>query len=152
MARSTPTDFKLFDDDICHCFMDCIGFATSDEAWCQAQLGLNSGGLGLRSLSLYSSSAFITSVCSSGVVDSEDIHLTNAIDHFNCHVSPIEKHSDKSIISSPVSQKLLSSKVNDHCFQNLLDRSSPANKAISFSPSCHILAISYSFHIPRSTS
>ena len=133
MARSTPTDlvleaFKLFDDDIHHCFMDCIGFATSDEAWCQAQLGLNSGGLGLCSLSLHSSSAYIASVCSSGVVDSEDIHLTNAIDHFT-HVSPIEKLSVNSIISSPISQKLLSSKVNDHCFQNLFDRSSPANKA-----------------------
>ena len=70
LARSTPTDlvleaFKLFDDDIHHCFMDCIGFATLDEAWCQAQLGLNSGGLGLRSLSLHSSSAYIASVCSS---------------------------------------------------------------------------------------
>ncbi|KAL5481393.1 hypothetical protein EMCRGX_G021541 [Ephydatia muelleri] len=107
LARSTPTDlvleaFKLFDDDIHHCFMDCIGFATSDEAWCQAQLGLNSGGLGLRSLSLHSSSAYIASVCSSGVVDSEDIHLTNAIDHFNSHVSPIEKLSVNFIISSPV--------------------------------------------------
>ena len=54
LARSTPTDlvleaFKLFDEDTHHCFMDCIGFATSDEAWCQAQLGLNSGGLGLHS-------------------------------------------------------------------------------------------------------
>eukprot|EP00731_Ephydatia_muelleri_P002754 Em0001g2754a len=134
LARSTPTDlvleaFKLFDDDIHHCFMDCIGFATLDEAWCQAQLGLNSGGLGLRSLSLHSSSAYIASVCSSGVVDSKDIHLTNAIDRFNSHVSPIEKLSVNSIISSPVSQKLLSSKVNDHCFQDLFDRSSPANKA-----------------------
>ena len=134
LARSTPTDlvleaFKLFDDDIHHCFMDCIGFATSDEAWCQAQLGLNSGGLGLRSLSFHSSSAYIASVCSSGVVDSEDIHLTNAIDHFNSHVSPIEKLSVNSIISSPVSQKLLSSKVNDHCFQNRFDRSSSANNA-----------------------
>ena len=134
LARSTPTDlvleaFKLFDDDIHHCFMDCIGFATSDEAWCQAQLGLNSGGLGLRSLSLHSSSAYIASVCSSGVVDSEDIHLTNAIDHFNSHVSPIEKLSVNSIISSPVSQKLLSSNVNDLCFEDLFDRSSPANKA-----------------------
>ena len=109
--------------------MDCIGFATSDEAWCQAQLGLNSGGLGLRKLSLHSSSAYIASVCSSSVVDSEDIHLTNAIDHFNSHVSPIEKLSVNSIISSPVSQKLLSSKVNDHCFQDLFDRSPPANKA-----------------------
>ena len=126
LARSTPTDlvleaFKLFDDDIHHCFMDCIGFATSDEAWCQAQLGPNSGGLGLRSLSLHSSSAYIASVCSSGVVDSEDTHLTNAIDHFNSHISPIEKLSVNSIISSPVSQKLLFSKVNDHCFQNLFD-------------------------------
>ena len=117
LARSTPTDlvleaFKLFDDDIHHCFMDCIGFATSDEAWCQAQLGLNSGGLGLRKLSLHSSSAYIASVCSSSVVDSEDIHLTNAIDHFNSHVSPIEKLSVNSIISSPVSQKLLSSTVS----------------------------------------
>eukprot|EP00731_Ephydatia_muelleri_P002839 Em0001g2839a len=71
----------------------------------------------------------IHDVCSSGVVDSEDIHLTNAIDHFNSHVSPIEKLSVNSIISSPVSQKLLSSKVNDLCFQDLFDRSSPANKA-----------------------
>ena len=85
--------------------------------------------LGLHSLSLYSSSAYIASVCSSGIVDSEDIHLTNAIDHFNSHVSPIEKLSVNSIISSPVSQKLLSSKVNDHCFQDLFYRSSPANKA-----------------------
>ena len=134
LARSTPTDlvleaFKLFDEDVHHCFMDCIGFATSDEAWCQAQLGLHSGGLGLRSLSLHSSSAYIASVCSSGVVDSEDIHLTNAVDHFNSQVSPIENLSVNSIVSSPVSQKLLSSKVNDHCFQNLFDRSSPANKA-----------------------
>ena len=131
LAHSTPTDlvleaFKLFDDDIHHCFMDCIGFATSDEAWCQAQLGLHSGGLGLRSLSLHSSSVYIASVCSSSVVDSEDIHLTNAIDHFNSHVSPIEKLSVNSIISSPIRQKLLSSKVNDHCFQNLFDQSSPA--------------------------
>ena len=110
--------------------MDCIGFATSDEAWCRAQLGLNSGGLGLRSLSLHSSSAYIASVCSSGVVDSEGIHLTNALDHFYSHVSPIEKLSVNSFISSHVSQKLLSSKVNDHCFQNLFDQSSPANKAI----------------------
>ena len=86
----TPTD---------HCFMYCIGFATSDEAWCQAQLGLNSGGLGLRSLSLHSSSAYIASVYTSGVVDSEEIHLTNAIDHFNSHVSPIKKLSVNSIIS-----------------------------------------------------
>ncbi|KAL5502054.1 hypothetical protein EMCRGX_G008759 [Ephydatia muelleri] len=95
----------------------------SGPAW------LNSGGLGLCKLSLHSSSAYIASVCSSSVVDSEDIHLTNAIDHFNSHVSPIEKLSVNSIISSPVSQKLLSSKVNDHCFQDLFDRSSPANKA-----------------------
>ena len=56
-------------------------------------LGLNSGGLGFRSLSLHSSSAFIASFSSSGVYDTDDIHLTNALDHFNSHVSPIEKLS-----------------------------------------------------------
>ena len=109
--------------------MDCIGFEMSDEAWCQAQLGLNSGGLGLRSLSLHSSSAFIASFCSSGMYDTDDIHLTNALDHFNSTVAPIEKLSVNSVVSSPVSQKLLSSKVNDYCFQVLFDQSSPANKA-----------------------
>ncbi|KAL5496298.1 hypothetical protein EMCRGX_G012551 [Ephydatia muelleri] len=88
LACSTPTNlvldaFKLFNNDFHHCFMDCTGFETSDKAWCQAQLGLNRGGLGL---SLHSSSMFIASFCSSGVYDSDGIHLTNALDHFNAHV------------------------------------------------------------------
>ena len=132
LARSTPTDlvleaFKLFDEDIHHCFMDCIGFATSDEACMVSgpawpQQWWSRFALTVPSLKL-------ASVCSSSVADSEDIHLTYTIDQFNSHVSPIGKLSVNSIISSPVSQKLLSSKVNDHCFQNLFDRSSPANKA-----------------------
>ena len=128
------------------------------HAWCQAQLGgLNSGGLGLRSLSLHSSSAYIASVCSSGVVDSEDIHLTNAIDHFNSHVSPIEKLSVNSIISHPsVRSFCMSSKVNDHCFQNLFDRFSLANKArllsVSAPHAISRLSVIPSMHIPRSTS
>ena len=93
--------------------MDCLGFTISDEAWYQAQLGLNSGGLGLHSLSLHSSSVFIASFCFSGAYDSDDIHLTNALDHFNAHVSPIKKLSVNSVVSSPVSQKFLSSKVGD---------------------------------------
>ena len=111
--------------------MDCIRFETSDEAWCQVQLGHNSSSLGLRSLSLHSSSAFIASFCCSGVYDTDDIHihLTNALDHLYSHVSPIEKLSVNSVVSSPVSQKLLFSKVNAICFQGLFDQSSPANKA-----------------------
>ena len=155
LARSTPTDlvleaFKLFDGDIHYCFMDCIGFTTSDEAWCQAQLDLNSSGLGLHSLSLHSSSVYIASVCSSGVVDSKDIHLTNAWDHFNSHVSPIEKLSVNSTTSSPVNQKHLSSKVNDHCFQNLFDRSSLANKARLLSVSApHATPWRYQLFLPH---
>ena len=55
--------------------------------------------------------------------------LKNALDHLYSHVSPIEKLSVNSVVSSPVSQKLLSSKVNDFWFQDLFDQSSPANKA-----------------------
>ena len=63
------------------------------------------------------------------IYDTDDIHLTNALDHFNSNVAPIKKLSVNSVVSSPVSQKLLSSKVNDYCFQVLFDQSSPANKA-----------------------
>ena len=132
LARSTPTDlvleaFKLFDDDIHHCFMDSIGVSLASTVH---------GSLGLRSLSLLSSSACISLLSVPLVLlilktytccDSKDIHLTNAIDHFN---SQIEKLSVISIFSSPVSQRLLSSKVNDHCFLNLFYRSSRASKAI----------------------
>ena len=92
---------------------------------------------------------YIASVCSSGVVDSEDIHLTNAVDHFNSQVSPIENLSVNWIISSPVSQKLLSSKVNDHCFQNLFDRSSPANKARLLSVSTPHATSCYQLFLPH---
>ena len=61
--------------------------------------------------------------------DTDDIHLTNALDHFNSTVASIEKLSVNSVVSSPVSQKLLFSKVNDYCFHVLFDQSSPANKA-----------------------
>ena len=80
LARSTPTNlvldaFKLFDDGVHTCFIDCIGLSTFDEAWCQVQLGFNNRGLGLCLLSLHSSSAFIASFFSSGVYDSPYICL-----------------------------------------------------------------------------
>ena len=105
--------------------MNYIGFTTSDEVWYQAQLDLDSGGLGLRSLSLHSSSAVITCFCSSRVYDSDDVHLTNALDHFNAHVSSIEKLSVNSARGLLVySQKLPSSEVNHYCFQGLFGQSS----------------------------
>ena len=73
--------------------MEYIGFTTSGEAWCQAQLELDSGGLGLHSLSFHSSSAVIASFCYSRVYDSDDVHFINALDHFNAHVFSIEKIS-----------------------------------------------------------
>ena len=80
-----------------------VGFATSDKEWCQVQLGLKRSGLRLHSLPwcLY-------------------MHLTNAIEHFNAHVSPVDKLSVTSVVPSLVTQKFLSSKVDD--------QSSPANK------------------------
>ena len=107
----------------------------------------------LHSLSLHSGSAFIASFCSSGVYDTDGIHLTNALDHFNSHVSPIEKLSVNSVVSSPVSQKLLSSKVNDCCFEGLFDQTYTARLGLYlFQPPCDILVISYSLHIPSSAS
>ena len=110
--------------------MDYIGFTTSGEVWCQAQLELDSGGLGLRSLSLHSSSAVIASFCYSRVYDSDDVHLINALDHFNAHVSSIEKlsvNSARCLLS--YQSEASTSEVNHYCFQGLFDQSSPANKA-----------------------
>ena len=57
------------------------------------------------------------------------IQMTYTLQMPQSNVAPIEKLSVNSVVSSPVSQKLLSSKVNDYCFQVLFDQSSPANKA-----------------------
>ena len=69
------------------------------------------------------------------------IHLTSASSSYSL-VSPADSVSIKSLLTSPVTQKFLYSKLDDHAFDVLLNSSSVADKGtsfVSFFPSCGIL-------------
>ena len=134
LARATPSTltskvFALIDDDIRMTFCQCIGVDMSDTAWQQAQLSPSRGGLGFRSLSRHSSAAFISSLCSSGFGLQSSHHLSQAIETFNSLVSPADAVSVESLLTSSVSQKYLSGKLDDRVFNILLNSSSVADKA-----------------------
>ena len=140
LARATPSTltskvFALIDDDIRMTFCRCIGVDMSDTAWQQAQLSPSRGGLGFRSLSRHSSAAFISSLCSSGFSLQSSHHLSQAIETFNSLVSPADAVSVESLLTSSVSQKYLSGKLDDRVFNMLLNSSSVADKA-------HLLSVS----------
>ena len=110
-------------------FCRCIGVDMSDTAWQQAQLSPSRGGLGFRSLFRHSSAAFISSLCSSGFGLQSSHHLSQAIETFNSLVSPADAVSVESLLTSSVSQKYLSGKLDDRVFNMLLNSSSVADKA-----------------------
>ena len=56
-------------------------------------------------------------------------HLTQAVEIFNSLVSPADVVSVESLLTTPVSQKYLSGKLDDHVFNLLLNSSSVADKA-----------------------
>ena len=133
LARATPSTltskvFALIDDDIRMTFCRCIGVDMSDTAWQQAQLSPSRGGLGFRSLFRHSSAAFISSLCSSGFGLQSSHHLSQAIETFNSLVSPADAVSVESLLTSSVSQKYLSGKLDDRVFNMLLNSSSVADK------------------------
>ena len=77
----------------------------------QAQLSLSKGGLGLRSLVLHAPAAYIASVCSSGYGHQSHTHLAHAVEIFNTCVAPSDLISLDSILTSPLRQRALSSKL-----------------------------------------
>ena len=56
-------------------------------------------------------------------------HLTQAVEIFNSLVSPADVVSVELLLTTPVSQKSLSGKLDDHVFNLLLNSSSVADKA-----------------------
>ena len=112
-----------------------MGVDASKIAWDQAQLSLRRGGLGLWSLSCHSLAAFISSLCSSCSGLHLYHHLAQTVQIFNCLVSQQDAVSVESLLSLPVSKKSLSSKLDDHDFNLLLNSSSVADKA-------HLLSVS----------
>eukprot|EP00731_Ephydatia_muelleri_P022813 Em0015g396a len=92
IARVTPPSLasdalRSFDEEVQQCFALCTAIEVPNEAWCQAQLGLKFGGLGLRSLSIHAAAAFMASLSSSGFGSADYIHLQQAVVAFNSQVS-----------------------------------------------------------------
>ena len=120
---------ELFDEDVRRCFSSCTAVDTTDVAWQQAQLSLIRGGLGMRSLSCHSPAAFIASLYSSGYGSISDHHLSHAVQTFNAFVSPSDAIQSDDLVSPPVHQKQLSSKIDIYQFNSILIASSVADKA-----------------------
>ena len=95
----------LFDEEVCQTFSDSICIDPSDSVWQQAQLSLSRGGLGLRSASLHSSAAFMSSFSMLGFATNTH-HLLRSLDHFNACVSPAEAISIDELLNSPTTQKM----------------------------------------------
>ena len=88
IARVTPPSLasdalRSSDEEVQRCFALCTAIEVPNGAWCQAQLGLKFGGLGLRSASLHAAAAFIASLSSSGFGSADCIHLQQAVVAFN---------------------------------------------------------------------
>ena len=96
----------------------------SDLVWKQAQLSLSRGGLGLRSAPFHSSAAFMSSFSMSGFANNTSHHLLHSLDHFNSSVSPAEVISIDELLESPMTQKMLSMKIENKQFQWLFYASS----------------------------
>ena len=69
ISRVTPPtlikpSLSLFDDSIHHCFTECLALNLSSQSsgWKQAGLSLSRGGLGLRSVAVHSTAAYLGSI------------------------------------------------------------------------------------------
>ena len=121
LAPTTPKNLvsdvlSLFDDDVRQCFSQCLVVEAQDDAWNQAQLSLSHGGLGLRSLTAHSCTAYITSLCSSDLCVVDSPHLINAVGKFFSQVSGYHR----SPTANPASQRVLSGKLESQMFRSLL--------------------------------
>ncbi|KAL5483840.1 hypothetical protein EMCRGX_G020256 [Ephydatia muelleri] len=129
LARTTPTNLcenflKFFDEEVRLCFSSCVAIDVPDTQWQQAQLSPKLGGLGLRSLSLHSCAAFISSVASLEMGNPDNTHLQQAILRFNARVSPQDSITMESVLNSPPQQKSLSQKLDSFAFHSLLSSAS----------------------------
>eukprot|EP00731_Ephydatia_muelleri_P031102 Em0022g616a len=134
LARNTPPllineAFALFDDCVQQCFSECTAVDASAATWQQAQLSLKRGGLGLRSLSFHSSAAYIASFLSSGLSPSSGRYISSSLHLYNSLVDPQDSITHESVGDSPLSQKVLSSKIEDQQFNNLFHNASVTDRA-----------------------
>ena len=121
--------FALFDDRVQQCFLECTTVDASASTWQQAQLSLKRGGLGLWHLSCHSPAAYIASFQSSGLSPSSGKYLSSSVHLYNSLVDSQDSLTPESIGNSPLSQKVLSSKIEDRQFSNLFHSATLTDRA-----------------------
>lgn len=134
LARSTPPTLvseglALFDAEVRRHFCDTVAIDPSDSEWLQVQLSLSRGGLGLRRLALHCSAAYLASVNKAGCSAPLDEFTLQAVTVFNSLVPHASSVSEESLLESCLSQKVLSSRIDDHQFDQLCLISTPPNRA-----------------------
>ena len=143
LSCSTPPalvseGLALFDAEVRRHFCDCVAIDPSDSVWLQVQLSLSRGGLGLHRLALHCSAAYLASVNKAGYSAPLDEFTLQAVTLFNSLVRPASSISEESLLESCLSQKDLSSRIDDHQFDQLYLISTLANRARLLSvASCH---------------
>ena len=124
LSRNTPTPlvkeaFALFADRVQQCFSEYTAVDGSASTRQQPQLSLKRGGLGLWRLSCHSPAAYIASFQSSGLSPSSGNYLSSSVDLYNSLVDPQDSLTLESVGNSHLSQKVLTSKIEDRQFGNL---------------------------------
>ena len=125
--RATPPHLilgymEMFDAEVRLSFADCTAVDVPDSASTsrQAQLSLSGGGFDLRSLALYSSAAYIASLCVSDDVISTP-HCENAITHYNTCVLLSDSLSISSLDGRTPTQKKLPDAIKEIQFNFLFN-------------------------------
>ena len=119
----------MFDDCVQRCFSECTAVDASASTWQQAQLSLKRGGLGLRRLSCHSPAAYIASYQSSGLSSLSGKYLSSSVDLYNSLVDPHDFLTLELVQNSHLSQKVLSSKLEDQQFNNLFQSATLTDRA-----------------------
>ena len=129
------------------CFVLCSAIEVSDTAWKQAQLSLRFGGLDHRSLSCHAAAALFASLFSSGLGQSNNHHLQQAVIAYNCKVSSYHAITAESALASPTLSESCPARLmrinSNPCWEHPAQVGTPLAISMSFlKPS--ILAVIYS--------
>ena len=116
-----------------HCLIECLALNLSPQSsgWKQASLSLSRGGLGLRSVAVHSTAAYLGSISSSSPDLVSSHYVIDAINLFNLQVSAVDTLSIPLPMQSHL-QHELSQRIENCQFSALYDTSSLADRARPF--------------------
>ena len=132
LSRNTPPPlvkeaFAMFDEQ--RCFSECTAVGCFCLHLAAGTIELKEGGIGLRRLSCHSPAARIASFQSSGLSLLSGKYLSSSVFLYNSRVDPQDFLTLESVQNSHLSQKVLSSKLEDQQFNNLFQSATLTDRA-----------------------